>query len=90
MKKIYRVRLTAVEQATCTQVIKQLAGSSQKVRRAQMLLKADVNGPDWPDSRIAEAFNCRRQTVENLRKRLVSDGFEVALNGKQRALPPQA
>lgn len=90
MEKIYIVRLTAVEQATCIQVIKQLKGSSQKVRRAQMLLKADVNGPGWPDSRISEAFNCRRQTVENLRKRLVTDGFEVALNGKQRALPPRS
>lgn len=90
MEKKYIVRLTGDEQAICTQVIKKLKGSSQKVRRAQMLLKADVNGPGWPDSRISEAFNCRVQTVENLRKRLVTDGFEVALNGKQRAMPPRS
>lgn len=89
MQKKYIVRLTANEQAHCEQVIKKLKGSSQKVRRAYMLLKADVNGLAWPDSRIAEAFNCRVQTVENLRKRLVLDGFKVALDGKQRATPPR-
>ena len=52
-----------------------------------MLLKADADGPAWIDAKIAEAFNARVQTVENLRKRLVTDGFEVALGGKQRALP---
>lgn len=90
MKKKYIVRLTVDEQTFCEQIIKKLKGSSQKVRRAQMLLKADANGPGWPDSRIAEAFNCRVQTVENLRKRLVNNGFEVALNGKQRATPPRS
>jgi hypothetical protein len=52
-------------------------GSSQKVRRAQILLKADADGPGWIDSRIAESFNCRVQTIENLRKRLVTEGFEL-------------
>ena len=89
MQKKYIVRLTDDEQAHCEQVIKKLKGSSQKVRRAHLLLKADVNGPAWPDSRIAEAFNCRIQTVENLRKRLVTDGFKVALDGKQRETPPR-
>ena len=39
-------------------------------------------------ARIAEAFNCRRQTVEKLRQRVVTEGFESALNGKQRQTPP--
>jgi hypothetical protein len=38
--------------------------------------------------RIAEAFGCRIQTIENLRKRLVTESFEVALNGKTREKPP--
>ena len=38
--------------------------------------------------KIAEAFNCRRQTIENLRKRFVTESFELALNGKQRENPP--
>jgi len=70
-------------------VIKKLKGSSQKVRRAQVLLKADADGPGWTDARIAEAFDCRTKTVENIRQRLVRDGFESALNGKQRESPPR-
>jgi hypothetical protein len=35
-------------------VIKKLSGSSQKVRRAQMLLEADADGPAWTDAKIAE------------------------------------
>ena len=88
MIKKYIVRLSDEERAACQTVIKTLKGSSQKVRRAQMLLKADADGPGWIDAKIAEAFNARVQTVENLRKRLVTDGFEVALGGKQRAKPP--
>src|SRR5207302_9919973 len=40
------------------------------------------------DGRIAEASNCRGQTIENLRKRLVTEGFELALEGKKRQEPP--
>jgi hypothetical protein len=88
MKKKYIVRLSNAEQNECEQVIKKLNGSSQKVRRAQILLKADVEGPDWSDAKIADAFNCRTRTIEKLRKRLVEEGFEVALNGKKRENPP--
>ena len=44
----------------------------------------------WTDAKISEAFCCRIQTVENLRKRLVTEGFEIALNGKPREKPPVA
>ena len=52
-------------------------------------MKADADGPNWTDQRIAEAFSCRRQTVENVRGSLVTNGFEVALNGKKRETPPR-
>ena len=38
--------------------------------------------------RIAEAFSCR-VTVENLRKRLVTEGFRIALDGKPRESAPR-
>ena len=88
MNKKFIVRLSDEERAVCQEVVKKLKGSSQKVRRAQILLKADADGPGWTDSRIAEAFNCRVQTIENLRKRLVTEGFEWALEGKKRQEPP--
>jgi hypothetical protein len=88
MNKKYVVRLMDDERGVCHEVIKKLKGSSQKVRRAQILLKTDADGPAWTDVKIAEAFNCRVQTIEGLRKRLVTDGFELALEGKKRPEPP--
>jgi transposase len=90
MRKQYIVRLTGAERETLEQVVRRLKGSSQKVRRANILLQADADGPGWADARIAEAYGCRRQTVENLRQRLVTDGFEVALAGQVRAPRPKA
>lgn len=88
MQKTYIVRLTDEERHQLRDVIKKLSGSSQKVRRAQILLKADLEGANWTDERIAEAFSCRTQTVENIRRRLVEQGFEEALNGVRRSTPP--
>jgi hypothetical protein len=87
MQKKYIVRLTDGERQTLREVIKKLKGSSQKVRRAQILLKADADGPAWTDKQIAQAFDCRTKTVENIRQRLVTEGFEVTLCGKQRETP---
>ncbi len=58
--------------------------------RAQILLKADAEGPGWTDRQIAEAFNCRTKTVENVRQHLVERGFEQTLNGVKPSKPPVA
>lgn len=89
MQKKYIVRLTKEERDVLEDVIKKLKGTSLKVRRAQILLKADAAGPNWTDQRIAEAFSCSTQTVENIRQRLVMEGFAIALHGKKRDTPPR-
>ncbi|MGB3547656.1 MAG: helix-turn-helix domain-containing protein [Saprospiraceae bacterium] len=88
MQKKYVVRLSDQERQTLCEVVKKLNGSSQKVRRAQILLKSDVSGPAWTDQRIAEAFGCRTKTIENLRQRFVFQGFVQTLAGKKRTSPP--
>lgn len=88
MNKKYIVRLSDEERAACHAVIKKLKGSSQKVRRAHILLKADAGGPAWTDAQIAETFHCRVQTIENLRKRVVTASFELAVDGQKREKPP--
>ena len=88
MNKKYIVRLSKKERQQLNETVKSLKGCSQKARRARILLKADVKGVGWTDLKIAEAFSCRVQTVENLRKRLVTEGFEIALHGKPREKPP--
>jgi len=87
MNKKYIVRLSAKERRTLQEVVRKLQGSSQKVRRAQVLLKADAAGPGWTDEQIAEAFGCRTRTVEKMRERFVTEGFEQTLHGKQREKP---
>lgn len=89
MEKKHVVRLTSEERKTLKEIVRKLSGGSQKVRRAQILLKADADGPCWTDARIAEAFDCRTSTVENLRRRLVENGFQEAVDGKKRAKPPR-
>ena len=88
MPKKYIVRLTDQERTELTAVVTELKGTSQKVRRAQILLKANADGPNWTDSRIAEAFGCRTQTVEKIRQRLVERGFQETLEGVHREQPP--
>lgn len=87
MLKKYIVRLTDEERETLQQVVKRFKGSSQKVRRARVLLKADADGPGWTDAKIADAFDCRTKTVENIRERFVTAGFEVTLHGQPRQPP---
>ena len=85
MRKKYVVRLTDAEREILTGLLKQQRVAAQKVRRARILLKADADGPNWTDARIAEAFDCRTRSVESLRERLVTEGFEVALHGKPKS-----
>ncbi|MDE0625538.1 MAG: helix-turn-helix domain-containing protein [Bryobacterales bacterium] len=51
-------------------------------------MQTDVDGPGWTDRQVADAYRCRTRTVENVRRRCVLEGFELALNGKQRSSPP--
>jgi hypothetical protein len=88
MLKKYIVRLTDEERETLQQVVNKFKGSSQKVRRARVLLKADAEGPGWTDAKIADAFDCRTKTVENIRERFVTEGFEITLHGQPRLQPP--
>jgi Homeodomain-like domain len=85
MPKKYVVRLTDAEREILTGLLKQQRVAAQKVRRARILLKADADGPNWTDAKIAEAFDCRTHSVECLRERLVTEGFEVALCGKPKS-----
>jgi hypothetical protein len=59
MMKKHIVRQTDLERRTLREVLWKFKGSSAKVRRAQVLLKADADGPHWTDHRIADAFGCR-------------------------------
>jgi hypothetical protein len=84
MVKMFVVRLSLAERETLNDLIKKQRVAAQRVLRAQVLLKADVNGPSWTDAKIAEAFDCQRQTIEKIRERFVVEGFDVTINGKPK------
>ena len=90
MNKKYIVRLSTKERGLLLEIVKKLKGTSQRVRRATILLKADANQNNWPDNKIAEALTCRVKTVENIRRRFIMEGFDEALNRKKRKTPPTA
>ena len=70
MEKKYKVKLSSEERLELEEIVKKLKGNGQRVRRAQILLKADVNASNWTDKQISEAYGCRTKTIENVRQRL--------------------
>jgi transposase len=85
MPKKYVVRLVDAERTMLDTLIKTKRVAFQKVLRARVLLKADADGPQWTDDEIAKAFDCRTKTVENIRERFVTEGFEMTLHGKPKS-----
>ena len=86
MRKKYIVKLTSEERDGLKEVVNTGKTAAHKRKHAQMLLKADQSsqGPAWSDMQIAEAFDCHRTTVENLRKRLFEHGLEKAMGHGNR------
>ena len=87
MNKKYIVRLSDEERAQLTELTRKGTVAAYKIRHAQILLKADADGPAWTDARIAESFSVSVNTVLGVRQRLVEQGLEAALNRKKQAHP---
>ena len=73
------VRLTDEERHTLQQLVVGPRVARAKALRARMLLKADVDGPNWHDGHIADAFDVGLSPIHRLRQRVVADGLEAAL-----------
>jgi hypothetical protein len=84
MHKRYIVKLDKEERKQLTELVKAEKVAAKKRTHAQVLLLADCggHGPAWKDEAIAEACRVTVRTVENIRKRLVLDGLDAALNRK--------
>ena len=75
----YIVRLTDEERHTLQQLVVGPRMARDKALRARMLLKADVDGPSWPDGQITDAFEVGMSTIHRLRQRFVEVGLDAAL-----------
>jgi len=87
MNKRYVVRLTDEERRELVQLVSRGKAAAQKIRHANILLKADADAEAWTDEEIAGAFSVHSNTVRGIRQRFVEEGLESALNRKRRALP---
>jgi hypothetical protein len=87
MKKKYIVRLTTEERTNLQATVSKGKVAAYKVKHANILLAADVDGPSWVDARIAEAFSCHPRSVENVRRRFVLEGLEAAVERKKQIRP---
>jgi hypothetical protein len=85
--KKYVVRLSTEERGQLEDMIGKGKRSAQLLRKARILLKANVSeaGEGWSDSRIAEALNTSVATVFRTRQQLVEEGFEAVLTRKYNA-----
>lgn len=80
MQKKYIVDLTTEERADLESRLRGGELGVRKVKRIQILLKADEG---WSDERIAEAFDVGRSTVERTRRKFVERGLEEAITNRR-------
>ena len=85
MSKKYVVRLKQEEREWLQALVSKGKAAAYKIKHANILLKADADGPCWEDKPIAQAFGCNVSTVENVRCRCVLEGLEAALGRKKQA-----
>jgi len=88
MKK-YLVRLTDEERAALKGLVSKGKAAAHKIKHAHILLQVDAAGPAWTDEQTAKAWRCHTNTVRNVRRRLVEQGIEAALERKPREKPPR-
>lgn len=80
MDKKYIVDLTTEERTDLEGRLRGGQMSVRKVKRIQILLKADEG---WSDERIAEALEVGLSTVERTRRKLVERGLEGAITNRR-------
>ncbi|MFW5957634.1 MAG: helix-turn-helix domain-containing protein [Desulfosalsimonas sp.] len=87
----YRVTLTEDERKELESLTKKGKTSARRFIRARALLLCDAGagGPAWKVADVAKALGVTTRTIENLKKRFVEDGLDIALERKAREKPPR-
>ena len=88
MKK-YIARLDAEERVRLEQLVRVGTGAAYRIRHANLLLALDESdaGAKMKDVDAARAFHVSVRSIESLRKRLVEDGLDAALDRKKQVRP---
>lgn len=85
MKK-YKVTLSREEVEELSSITTKGKRAARVLKSALILLNVDEgeHGPGKTDEEVAGVLQVTVQTIENIRKRFVLDGFETALYGRPR------
>jgi len=88
MKK-YIVRLEAEERLRLEQLVRTGKAAAYRIRHANIVLALDESeaGAKMKDADAARAFGVSLRTIESLRKRLVEEGLDAALERKKQVRP---
>ena len=79
LKDKFVVRLTADQRQELEHLAATGRRSAATITRSRILLKADADGADWPDDRIAEALDVSVATVARVRKKFALGGLAAAV-----------
>jgi transposase len=87
----YTVILSCDERTWLEEFTHKGRNAASKILQARALLQCDTSeaGPAWPVHKISEALGISEGTINNLKKRVVTDGLESAFERKQRERPPR-
>ncbi len=80
------VRLTEEQRQTLTRLVRTGTHPAAMLRRAQILLKADADGPGdggLSDPHIGKAVGCSFMTVRRVRQQFAADGLDATLHRKR-------
>jgi hypothetical protein len=90
MKKKYTVRLDAGERVRLEKLVRVGKGAAYRIRHANVLLAVDESdaGAKMSDAETARALGVCVRSIESLRKRLVEEGLDAALERKKPVRPP--
>jgi transposase len=87
----YSVMLSPGEREWLEGITRKGKNSASKVLQARALLLCDISehGAAWSVHKISEALGISSGTINNLKKRVVSEGVESAFERKHRETPPR-
>jgi hypothetical protein len=85
----YRVTLTMEERSALEQLVSKGKAAARKLTHARVLLRADDSrGEECPDDEIVATLGISPRTVARVRKRLVTEGFQAALDHRPQPARP--
>lgn len=90
MKEVYTIRLTVAQQKKLKKALRGGKISALEIRRMQIVLMADKNGPGLSTEKIAEALFCSGQTVINVRRKFFERGFSNFIERKKQEKPSRS